>query len=80
MREYNIGDVVFSNYHLGNVVILDIKNDDFILFSIKEKKFIRAWKAYDSEGSLVWLNGSYFDTLDELLFDLRVEEGLSQFD
>ncbi|MGO1581435.1 MAG: hypothetical protein ACTHWZ_08535 [Peptoniphilaceae bacterium] len=56
---------------LGEVIVLDIKEKYLILFSEKEKKFIKA-NDYDKNSSnkYFWQGGEYYISLDDLVKNL----------
>lgn len=64
-----IGDRIKTD--LGEVLVLDVQKDYLILFSEKEKKFIKA-NDYDKNSSnkYFWQGGEYYINFDDLVKNL----------
>ena len=63
----NIGDKIYVNDSIGNVIILDLQKNYIILFRLERVQFIKANGYEIKNNRLIWNDGEYFNSLNELV-------------
>ena len=70
MINIEVGEKTYVNDSIGNVIILDVQKKYLILFR-ENCSFLKANDYFIKNGRLVWSNGEYYNTFNDLLNNLK---------
>lgn len=70
MINIEVGEKIYVNDSIGNVIVLDVQKKYLILFR-ENFTFIIANDYFIKNGRLVWSNGEYYNTFNDLLNNLK---------
>ena len=66
----DLGEKIYVNDSIGNVIVLDVQKKYLILFR-ENNTFIKANDYFIKNDGLVWSNGEYYNTFNDLLNNLK---------